>query len=69
MANKKKKTIVDESIDVIVKQEVKPPENCNHQNKHAQGELFCILSKGHEGDHFNGSYWSDAAGIPVRKHA
>lgn len=43
---------------------------CNHQNLHAQGEVFCILPKGHAGNHSNGlSDWSDAAGTPARRHA
>jgi hypothetical protein len=44
--------------------------NCGHQNMHAEGEVLCILPKGHKGDHSDGKYsWSDAAGTPPRRHA
>jgi hypothetical protein len=43
---------------------------CNHRNMHAEGDVRCILPKGHKGDHSDGKYsWSDAAGTPPRKHA
>jgi hypothetical protein len=48
---------------------------CNHRNMHyTEGELTCILPKGHGGDHVgyvgtNPTAWSDAAGTPTRKHA
>jgi hypothetical protein len=42
---------------------------CNHRNMHAEGDVRCILPKGHKGDHSDGKYsWSDAAGTPPRKH-
>lgn len=50
-------------------------ELCNHRNAHyTAGELTCVLPKNHGGDHLgyvNGkpTAWSDAAGIPARKHA
>jgi hypothetical protein len=49
--------------------------NCGHQNMHyTDGDLYCTLEKGHSGDHqalLNDAWtsWSDAAGIPIKKHA
>lgn len=50
-----------------VKEETAQPELCNHRNRHASGVLTCIMPKGHSGDHYNGSHWSDAAGYPNAK--
>ena len=46
------------------------PSVCNHKNEHADGEVRCILNKGHVGNHTDGkSEWSDAAGAPTKKNA
>lgn len=68
---KKKKAIELENKNDEVTLEQQNPNHviCCHVNVHATPNLICILPKGHAGDHFNGSAWSDAAGIPVRKHA
>lgn len=63
---------VEEKITELVKQD---ESICNHQNKHyTAGELLCTLPKGHGGDHVgyigsNITAWSDAAGVPIKKHA
>ena len=49
--------------------EAKFLEPCGHTNRHSQDLLTCLLPKGHPGNHFNGSAWSDAAGTPPRRHA
>jgi hypothetical protein len=72
-----KKTITVETVEEPEKQTImEKVENlvtsitaCGHQNMHAEGELLCILPKGHKGNHQNGSEWSDAAGVPVKKRA
>lgn len=61
---KKRKVIEKEEISVI----------CNHRNMHyTNGVLICTLPKGHKDNHgalLDGKWaaWSDAAGIPVKKH-
>jgi hypothetical protein len=64
----------DETVQIVdlkeklIEEQSAHPELCGHRNRHASGELTCILPKGHAGNHYNDSEWSDAAGIPVRKN-
>jgi hypothetical protein len=63
--NKQKREMVE-----VVDELAKIASTCNHRNMHAEGEVLCILPKGHKGDHSDGKYsWSDAAGTPLKRHA
>lgn len=64
--------VVEIKMAELAKQEqaATKPGLCNHQNRHAAGEVLCVLPNGHDGNHQNGNQaWSDEAGIPTRKHA
>lgn len=70
---KKVNTAATEIIEVqdeINKVAVEKEAICGHRNLHAQGNVTCILQKGHADDHSDGKYaWSDMAGTASRKHA
>lgn len=77
----KKKKVVKEipaptfKEDVEISKHAEAAEICGHQNAHyTAGVLTCQMDKTHTGLHSaflngNPTFWSDAAGTPVRKHA
>lgn len=78
MPRKKKKAeepiVVQPEVEKVEEKQ-EEQETCNHRNMHyTAGVLTCQMAKDHTGLHSaflnnNFTFWSDAAGTPVRKHA